>query len=130
MTPDNDHTAGNGHQSIHTRFQKGKSGNPKGRPKGSKNFSTAMMAELNQRVDVTESGSRRKVQKRAVIAKQLVNKSAAGDLRAMPMVLSQISQLESRDGASELIVFSEEDRKVLQEIYERMRIFKEGENNA
>jgi len=34
----------------HTRFTKGRSGNPKGRPTGSKNLATMMIEELTQTV--------------------------------------------------------------------------------
>ena len=40
-------------------------------------------------VTVTEDGKRRRITKRQVIAKQLVNKAAAGDLRAIPLVLGE-----------------------------------------
>jgi hypothetical protein len=42
---------------------------------------------LDERVTVTEQGKRRKVTKRKVIVVQLVNKAAAGDLKAIPIVL-------------------------------------------
>ena len=45
---------------LHTRFRKGQSGNPRGRPRGSKNFSTLLTEALNEPVVVTEDGRRRK----------------------------------------------------------------------
>ena len=38
---------GRGNPPKHTRFQKGTSGNPKGRPKGSKNLSTGQNKSTN-----------------------------------------------------------------------------------
>jgi len=46
---------------LHTRFRKGQSGNPRGRPRGSKNFSTLLADALNEPVVVTEDGRRRKI---------------------------------------------------------------------
>jgi hypothetical protein len=109
----------------HTQFVKGKSGNEKGRPRGSKNFSTEVTEELNQRIAVTEGGRSRKVTKRAVIAKQLVNKGAAGDLKALPMLLGQIGQIESKEGGGAQPVLSEEDQQVIKVVYERMKLFKQ-----
>ena len=41
---------------LHTRFRKGQSGNPRGRPRGSKNLSTLLTDALNEPVVVTEDG--------------------------------------------------------------------------
>jgi hypothetical protein len=48
-----------------------------------------MRTELKASVVITEDGKRRRITKREVIAKQLVNKAAAGDLRAIPLVLGE-----------------------------------------
>src|SRR6516162_1852411 len=50
-----------------TRFRKGQSGNPRGRPSGAKNLSTMLREELNQRVIVVQNGRRRKITKRKAI---------------------------------------------------------------
>jgi len=57
-----------------TRFRKGQSGNPRGRPSGAKSLSTMLREELNQRVIVVENGRRRKITKRQAIITQLVNR--------------------------------------------------------
>ena len=49
---------------LHSRFKKGQSGNPRGRPRGAKNFSSVLNDALNQPVFVTENGRRRKISKR------------------------------------------------------------------
>jgi len=72
-----------------SRFKPGKSGNPKGRPTGVKNFATAIAEELDHRVPVTENGRRRKISKRQVIAKQVINKAASGDLKAAQTIFTQ-----------------------------------------
>jgi hypothetical protein len=63
-----------------TRFKPGQSGNLNGRPRGAKNFAIAIGQELDSRVTVSENGRRRRISKREVIAKHLVNKAASGDL--------------------------------------------------
>jgi hypothetical protein len=79
-----------------TKFKPGQSGNSKGRPKGAKNFATALEEELNASVPITENGKRRKIAKRQVIAKLLVNKAATGDLRAIPLLLNETRIQEGR----------------------------------
>lgn len=107
-----------------TRFKKGRSGNPHGRPKGSKNFSSVLKAELNKKVGVVEGGKQKKLRKVEVIATRLVNKSAEGDLKAIPVMLKQMQSLDEQSEKVEQVVFSPKDRDVLQEIYDRMQIYK------
>ena len=57
-----------------SQFKPGQSGNAAGRPRGAKNFATALEQELKSRVLVTENGRRKRISKREVIAKHLVNR--------------------------------------------------------
>lgn len=112
-----------------TRFKKGSSGNPNGRPRGSKNFSTVLKAELNKKVGVVEGGRQKTLRKVEVIATRLVNKSAEGDLKAIPVVLKQMQSIDEQTEKVEQVAFSPKDRDVLQEIYDRMKIYK-GDNDT
>jgi len=78
----------------HTRFRKGQSGNPRGRPKGSKNFRTLIEQELEQRLEVNENGKTVRLSKREIIAKKLVNEAATGNPRAWRELLPMISGAE------------------------------------
>jgi hypothetical protein len=80
----------------HSRFKKGQSGNPRGRPSGSKNLSTLLSEALNEPVVVTENGKRRKISKRQAIITQLVNQSAKGDWRAGKILLDILHDIEAR----------------------------------
>jgi ribosomal protein S25 len=94
MTDDGDdvgYTVGYCKPPKQSQFKKGKSGNDKGRRKGSKNVATVLHNELNQRVAITEYGKHRTITKLEATIKQMINKAAAGDLRAMRTVL-QISK--------------------------------------
>jgi hypothetical protein len=107
---------------LHTRFQKGKSGNPKGRPRGKKNMSTLLSTALNASIVVVANGRRKKITKREAIVTQLVNKSAAADLKATQIVLSMLRELESQDdGPADPAVFTEADHEIIRRIQARLR---------
>jgi Family of unknown function (DUF5681) len=94
----------------HTRFQKGRSGNPKGRPRGSKNLATLLDEALGERVVINERGRKRTATKREVFLKQMVNQAAQGDLRAIRLLLHHLEkrpQKESGDNRPSLRDFLE-----------------------
>ena len=88
-----DYEVGYGKPPRHTRFVKGQSGNPRGRPPSAKNFKTLLNEALNQPLIVTENGGRRKVSKRQAIITQLVNRSATADFRAMKLLLDIMREI-------------------------------------
>jgi len=59
---------------------KGQSGNPNGRPKGSKNFESVLARELGEKLEVRENGRLKRISKLELSAKQVVNGAAAGKL--------------------------------------------------
>jgi hypothetical protein len=120
---------GYGKPPVETRFQKGRSGNPKGRPVGSKNIDTLLTAALNEPLTVNENGKRRKIPKRDVTIRQLVNKSAAADLKAIQMVIALLQQVEARNDAPGTVeVLDEADEQVMQQLRERLAQARGGDH--
>jgi Family of unknown function (DUF5681) len=117
-----DYEVGYGKPPRHTRFAKGQSGNPQGRPAGAKNFTTLLSEALNETVIVTENGRRRKVSKRQAIVTQLVNRSATADLRAIKLLLDVVREIEgpTEPASPETSKFSEPDEKVLEQLRARL----------
>src|ERR1700731_4177703 len=120
----NDYEVGYGKPPRHTRFAKGQSGNPRGRPSGAKNFTTLLREALNEPVIVTENGGRRKVSKRQAIITQLVNRSATADFRAIKILLDIVRDIEGQTEptAPETSDFFEADEKGLEQIKARFSI--------
>ena len=103
-----------------TRFVKGRSGNPRGRPRGAKSFNTLLSDKLNEPVTVAENGGRRKISKREAIVTQLVNRSAAADFRAIKILLDIVRDIERQaETVPETAEFSEADEKVIEQLKAR-----------
>jgi hypothetical protein len=125
---DSDYQVGYGRPPQHTRFKRGESGNPTGRPKGSKNLTTLFEKELKQRVVVTESGRRRSITKQEAMVKHLVNKAVSGDRPLMQLLLDEIRLVEARAASSPSGTnLDEADREVMRQIQKRMRRLMKGE---
>lgn len=78
---------GFGRPPQHSRFKNGQSGNPKGRPKGSKNLQTLLREELDQKVQVTENGRPKLMSKRRIAVRQQVDKAVKGEHRAFAVLV-------------------------------------------
>jgi len=117
-----DYEVGYGKPPRHTRFRKGQSGNPRGRPSGSKNLKTLLNDALNEPVVVTEEGRRRKITKREAIVTQLVNRSATADLRALKILLDTLRDIEGHGEpeSAETSGFTEADEKVIAHLRARL----------
>jgi Family of unknown function (DUF5681) len=122
-----DYDVGYGRPPRHTRFQKGRSGNPRGRPRGAKNLSTLLNEALNERVLVAANRGRRKITKQQAMITQLVNKAAQGDWRAIKILLEIVQAIENRMEATspETAVFGAADEKVIEQLRAR---FSKGDN--
>jgi hypothetical protein len=89
---ENQHQTGYRRPPKHTRWKTGQSGNPRGRPRGSRNLPTIIQDELNAKIVVTENGRQRSIRKREAIVKQLVNRGAKGDLKAIDRLIAEDSR--------------------------------------
>ena len=109
---------------LHTRFKKGQSGNPRGRPRGSKNFSTLLTEALNEPVVVTEDGRRRTISKRELGLKQLANKFAMAEAQATKILLGLMLERERLAAAAapaERPSYGAADEKVIANLLKRLR---------
>ena len=114
---------GRGNPPKHTQYRKGTTGNPKGRPKGSKNLSTYLIEAARDQVSATVGGKTRKISKIQATAMQLATKAAGGDQAAMSKFLDWIDEIETRAAAVRPTQFplSALDIEVLRAAYERMK---------
>lgn len=71
-----------------TRFKAGQSGNPKGRPTGSRAVGTLLRDILQQKIRVTENGRQRRLPAIEVMLRKLMNEAMGGDQHAIKLLLT------------------------------------------
>ena len=77
----------------HTRFKKGQSGNPRGRPKGSGTLYSDFTAELSKEIQINEAGRTRKITKQRAMVMAVSTAAIKGDMRAAALVLKWLDRL-------------------------------------
>ena len=120
------YTVGYGRPPRHTQFGKGNPGSA-GRARGSRNLTTSLMSTLNEPVIVNENGRRKTITKFWASLKQLVNKAAAGDSRALALLLATVRQMEQAQApAARTAIVDEADRHVIDQVVARIRTITSG----
>ncbi len=104
-----------------TQFKKGWSGNPKGRPKGARNFRTVLQETLDHPVTLREGGSIRKVSSREAAMIQLRSKALKGDQRALERLLALAERHDFDQAADEAeSQLSQDDQQIIERFKERI----------
>jgi hypothetical protein len=97
-----------------SQFMPGQSGNPRGRPKGSRSVGVLLQDILRQRIAVTENGKTRRIPALEVMLRRLVNDAMRSDPRAMKLLLALIDRYsDSPETVLRLGDVLAEDREIL-----------------
>lgn len=79
------------------QFKPGQSGNPKGRPKGSKNTYKLLDEILNEKVQIVKNGNPIKIPKKLAMLLQAANKAAKGDLKALQILIPLMIEADNKN---------------------------------
>jgi len=120
MKSDNSNSSGVGYGKppLRTKFKKGKSGNPRGRPKGSRNIKTLFKEKLEEKITVTENGRRKVISKQEALVAVVINKALGGDLRSVNLLMPI---LDGNEVSAESGFNSEIDQQLAISVMKRFR---------
>jgi uncharacterized protein DUF5681 len=115
---------------AYARFKKGQSGNPQGRPKGTLNIATVLERTLREKVVINENGRRKTVTKLEAAIKQLTNKAASGELKALQLLAALVRSAEERGAkaAGPDSALDEIDERVVLGILKRLEATSKGDD--
>jgi hypothetical protein len=101
------------------QFKPGRSGNPKGRPKGRKNEATLLAELLHRKVTVNSGGEPKKITILEAILLRITEDSLRGNTRSAAFLLNRLSgEVEADSDVAEL---GEDDRSILAAFAERIK---------
>jgi hypothetical protein len=122
---------GYGDPPEHSRFKRGQSGNPRGRPKGTLNMATVLERTLREKVVIHENGKRKTITKLQAAIMQLTNKAASGELKAFQLLAALVRSAEERgiQAAAPNPGPDEFDEKVFLSILNRLETISGGDED-
>jgi hypothetical protein len=113
---------GYGKPPKHTQFKPGQSGHPSGRPRGQRNFRTAVIEALKEKITIREGDRTRTVSKMDGIIQVTFNKALKGDARGLVAFLQLVRWAGLMDEEPELSsaeAIGAEDEAILTAFLER-----------
>ena len=96
------------HPPIKSRWRKGQTGNPHGRPKKDESFRGIAERELKKEVSLKENGHIRRVSLKVAIVKRCLADAAQGRIRNLEFILKVLNQSSSVPVAEELTAQEQE----------------------
>jgi len=96
------------------QFKSGQSGNPRGRPKGTRNLSTDLAEISSRRVSIRENGKERRISRQEAILLSLYTKALHGDVRAAMSIINMLMKLQPQTGPEPETGISASDQSIVE----------------
>lgn len=108
---------------VTSRWQKGQSGNPTGRKRGTPNVRTDLLPELAEVIQINEGGTARRITKQRALLKSLAARGIKGDARAANLILNLIVRLlDPEEQPSTQIAVSADDEAIIKTFLHRLQL--------
>ena len=99
-------------------WQKGTSGNPRGRPKGRRSLSSTIEAALEEKIEIEENGEKRTVTRLDAIVSRLIEDSIRGHVQSL-RALAALMPAEDSAPPVNIADLAEQDRKLIESLSRR-----------
>jgi hypothetical protein len=100
------------------QFRPGRSGNPRGRPKGAKSEATILRGLLNRKVDIRDGGTTRKITVLEAILLRFTQEALKGDTKSAAFMLNRHAGMRAEESQPNDDV-NDDDRNVLEDFVRR-----------
>lgn len=117
---DRDYRVGWGRPPLSARWQKGQSGNLRGRPRHQKNASTILKEILARTIEVRDRGQVRRITVLEAVMLKIVEDALKGDTKSAAFLLSKKEDLE-RDEPPDLQITEDMSLEEAQRAYKQMK---------
>jgi Family of unknown function (DUF5681) len=102
-----------------SKFKKGQSGNPGGRPKGAKGMKTLLAQELKESIIVQQDGKKKRIRRSEALIKRMVNDALQGRDRPRDTILRYADAMDRDHQQQEAQELSADDQAILDRYVER-----------
>jgi len=95
------------------QFKPGRSGNPRGRPKGSRNLRTDLAEMMTKPIAIRENGKVKRISRQEAMLLGLYEKAVHGDVKAAKNIMDMIVKLNLASSSDKAVEISDEIDKTI-----------------